>query len=80
MSITYVVRSYMGEVRSFGPIEIKPYFFTEVTRSVMDSLDDQAQLNLRLAKERSEVSVTMIQDGLPVAAQNESKVLRMADV
>ena len=80
MKITYVVRSYVGQELNFGEgVKIKPYFFTEVDKAVMDAMGEQDKLNLRLARDRRDVSIAMVKDNLPVDARNEGEVLQQAN-
>lgn len=80
MKITYVIRSYVGHELNFGEgVQIKPYFFVEVDKSVMDVMGDQDKLNLRIARDRRDVSIALIKDDQPVAAMNEGEVLQQAN-
>ena len=80
MKITYVVRSYVGQELNFGEgVKIKPYFFTEVDKAVMDAMGEQDKLNLRIARDRRDVSIAMVKDDQPVAAMNEAIVLQQAN-
>lgn len=77
MKITYVIRSYVVDELNFGEgVKIKPYHFIEVNKTVIDDMGEQDRLNLRIARDRRDVSIAMIKDDQPVAAMNEAIVLQ----
>lgn len=79
MKLVSVIRSYVGRKLTFGPIEIRPFYFTEVDHKVVQTLDADVKHALRLAIGAKEVSIALMADDKPVDQQNEKLVLQMKE-
>ena len=70
--LTRVIHSYVGHELVLGKITIKPWGQVEVAQETIDPL---TWSEVQSARQRRDIAVCLMVDGLPVAGYNEAEVL-----
>lgn len=76
MKLTHVLRSYVGNELSFGPVTVKPWGSTEVEHEQLEAAVASAGVEFSRAVQARELSMCMISDGQPVHPMNEAAILK----